>query len=75
MLINKKKFKNEEFFDENFFLYLENDDLCLRTRQINEKLWKVIKIKDQWDKTTVLSQCPLIIYLAQPVESLFLSVW
>ena len=39
MLINKKKFKNDEFFDENFFLYLENDDLCLRTKQINENIY------------------------------------
>ena len=30
MLINKKKFENDIFFDENFFLYLENNDLCLR---------------------------------------------
>ena len=28
MLINKSKF-NGNYFDENFFLYLENDDLCL----------------------------------------------
>ena len=39
MLINKKKFKNDEFFDENFFLYLENDDLCLRTKQTNENIY------------------------------------
>jgi len=39
MLINKKKFRNDEFFDENFFLYLENDDLCLRTKQINENIY------------------------------------
>ena len=39
MLINKKKFKNDEFFDENFFLYLENDDLCMRTKQINENIY------------------------------------
>ena len=30
MLINKKQFKDNNFFDENFFLYLENNDLCLR---------------------------------------------
>jgi len=34
MLINKKNFINNIYFDENIFLYLENDDLCLRvTRQ------------------------------------------
>ena len=32
MLINKK-FLYEPYFDENFFLYLENDDLCLRAKQ------------------------------------------
>jgi len=38
MLINKKKFINK-FFDENFFLYLENDDLCLRAKKINENIY------------------------------------
>tara|TARA_Y100001970_G_C14120743_1_gene796132 strand:- start:31 stop:582 length:552 start_codon:yes stop_codon:yes gene_type:complete len=33
MLINLKKFKDQNFFDENFFLYLENDDLCLRVKK------------------------------------------
>ena len=33
MLINKKNFNNDIFFDENFFLYLENNDLCLRVRK------------------------------------------
>ena len=35
MLINKSKFKNEDYFDENFFLYLENTDLCLRQKEEN----------------------------------------
>ena len=39
MLINKNKFKDNNFFDENFFLYLENDDLCLRTKKMNEKIY------------------------------------
>ena len=33
MLLNLKKLKKLNdfyFFDENFFLYLENEDLCLR---------------------------------------------
>ena len=33
MLFNLQKFKEKIFFDENFFLFLENDDLCLRTRK------------------------------------------
>jgi len=32
MLINKKKFKKKKYFDENFFLYLENNDLCKRVK-------------------------------------------
>ena len=34
MLLNKGKFKNDKYFDENFFMYLENNDLCKRA--INE---------------------------------------
>ena len=30
MILNKKKFRNNNYFDENFFMYLENDDLCRR---------------------------------------------
>jgi len=30
MILNKNKLNNEIYFDENFFLYLENDDLCHR---------------------------------------------
>ena len=33
MLLNKKKLKNEIYFDENFFLFLENDDLCYRVKK------------------------------------------
>ena len=33
MLLNKSKFKDNLYFDENFFLYLENDDLCLRKKK------------------------------------------
>ena len=39
MLLNKNKFKNNNYFDENFFLYLENDDLCLRVKKMNEKIY------------------------------------
>jgi len=30
MLLNKKKFKEKFYFDEKFFMYLENNDLCQR---------------------------------------------
>jgi len=40
MLINKKKFNNN-FFDENFFLFLENDDLCKRTINSGNKIYVI----------------------------------
>ena len=33
MLLNKNKFNNEIYFDENFFLFLENNDLCIRVKR------------------------------------------
>ena len=33
MLLNKNKFNNDIYFDENFFLYLENNDLCIRVNR------------------------------------------
>ena len=39
MLINLKKFSDQAFFDENFFLYLENDDLCIRVKNRNENIY------------------------------------
>ena len=39
MLINKKRCKDNLFFDENFFLYLENDDFCLRKKNENENIF------------------------------------
>ena len=41
MFFNMKKFANENFFDENFFLYLENDDLCLRIKKNKQKIYVV----------------------------------
>ena len=40
MLFNKKKLDiifHENYFDENFFMYLENDDLCKRIIESNER--------------------------------------
>ena len=42
MLLNKEKFDNK-FFDENIFLYLENDDLCLRVKKKKEKIYIIRK--------------------------------
>ena len=39
MLINKNKFEDEIYFDENFFLYLENNDLCLRTKRRGQNIF------------------------------------
>ena len=42
MLINKNSFEDENYFDENFFLYLENNDLCLRVKKINQKIYVIL---------------------------------
>ena len=34
MILDKKQF-NDIFFDEKIFMYLENDDLCLRAKKNN----------------------------------------
>ena len=47
MLINKNKFSDNIYFDENFFLYLENDDLCLRKKKENNKIYVAKKAKIQ----------------------------
>ena len=39
MFLNLSKFSNIGYFDENFFLYLEEIDLCKRVKQINEKIY------------------------------------
>ena len=44
MLLNLKRLKNLNnfnFFDENFFLYLENDDFCKRLISLNENIYVV----------------------------------
>ena len=47
MLLNKKKFVEDLFFDENFFMYLENDDLCKRVVDAQENIYiaPISKIK------------------------------
>ena len=39
MLINKNGFDEHDYFDENFFLYLENNDLCLRAKKTKKKIY------------------------------------
>ena len=40
MIINKKKFQSE-YFDENFFLYMEEIDLCKRMKKKGESILEV----------------------------------
>ena len=39
IFLNMSKFIDIGFFDENFFLYLEETDLCKRVKKINEKIY------------------------------------
>ena len=51
MLLNLKKinqiddFRNKKYFDENFFMYLENDDFCKRLSQCNQNIFIIPKSK------------------------------
>ena len=45
MLLNKNKFRNELYFDESIFLYLENDDLCLRVNRKGGSIYVIPKAK------------------------------
>ena len=45
MLLNKKNFKQIDYFDENFFMYLENDDLCKRVKDKGGTIHVVPKSK------------------------------
>lgn len=38
MILDKEQFNNN-FFDENIFMYLENDDLCIRAKKDNKKIY------------------------------------
>ena len=45
MIINKDCFEDSIFFDEKFFMYLENVDLCLRAKKNGGKLYIVTNSK------------------------------
>ena len=51
MLLNLKRlnqfeiFRNHKYFDENIFMYLENDDLCKRLNDLGENIYIVPKSK------------------------------
>ena len=45
MLLNKKNFKEANYFDESFFMYLENDDLCRRVKNKGGSIYVVPRSK------------------------------
>ena len=45
MIINKDYFDDNIFFDEKFFMYLENVDLCLRAKKKGGKLYIITNSK------------------------------
>ena len=45
MLINNENCKASNYFDENFFLYLEEIDLCKRLKEDNKKICLISSIK------------------------------
>ena len=65
MIINKEKYTEDDFFDENFFLYLENVDLCLRQKNKNQKIYivKNSEIKHFGSYTSKLDESGNIEYL------------
>ena len=65
MLINKTKFEDQIYFDENFFLYLENTDLCMRQKSKEEKIYiiKNSEIKHIGSYTTKLDQSNNLEYI------------
>jgi GT2 family glycosyltransferase len=45
MFFNMNKFKSIGFFDEKIFLYFEEDDLCKRVRNLNQKIYVIFSSK------------------------------
>ena len=45
MLLNKKKFSETDYFDESFFMYLENNDLCKRVKDKGGSIYIVPRSK------------------------------
>ena len=45
MFLNMAQFRNVGFFDENFFIYFEEMDLCKRIIDCNKKIYLVLSIK------------------------------
>ena len=47
MFLNMKEFKDIGFFDENFFIYFEEIDLCKRLKSKNKKIYLIKSITIQ----------------------------
>ena len=47
LLVNLKKFKNENIFDDNFFFFFEEIDLCRKIKEKNESIYVFNQIKIQ----------------------------
>ena len=45
LIINLKKFKNKNIFDENFFFFFEEIDLCRKIKEKGENIYLLNKIK------------------------------
>jgi GT2 family glycosyltransferase len=45
MFFNMSKFKSIGFFDEKIFLYFEENDLCKRVRNLNQKIYVIFSSK------------------------------
>ena len=45
LILNKSKFNTEKVFDDNFFMYFENTDLCHRLKLKNKKMYIVNNLK------------------------------
>jgi N-acetylglucosaminyl-diphospho-decaprenol L-rhamnosyltransferase len=54
MLFNKKNFKDDIYFDERFFLYLENNDLCLKVKRRGELIYVISQSKIKHDGANTL---------------------
>ena len=45
LIVNLKKFENKNIFDENFFFFFEEIDLCKRVKEIKENIFVFNKVK------------------------------
>ena len=56
LLVNLKKFKNEKIFDDNYFFFFEEIDLCRKIKEKNEKIYVFNQIKIEHKSSQSLDQ-------------------